>query len=107
MDQEDPLDIAIGARVRTIRESRKITQAGLGKALGVTFQQVQKYEKGVNRMSGSTLIRCAEALDTSVAALCGEKDEAPEAVPLMREYAALDAAQRQAVLNLIRVMTRP
>ena len=104
MDQDDPLDIAIGARVRTIREARRMPQSGLGKALGVSFQQIQKYEKGVNRMSGSTLIRCAEALDTSVAALCGEEDEAPEAVPFMREFAALDTRQRKVVLDLIRVM---
>ena len=42
MDQDDPLDIAIGARVRTIREARRMPQSGLGKALGVSFQQIQK-----------------------------------------------------------------
>ena len=42
----------------------------------------------------------------AVAALCGEKDEAPEAVPFMREFAALTSDQRKAVLDLVRVMRR-
>lgn len=106
MTLTSPLDLAIGDRVRKQREARGLTQAQMGKALGVSFQQVQKYERGTNRIASATLIRCAEVLDTSVAALCGEKDAAPEVVPFIREFTKLDDDQRKAVLNLIRVMVR-
>ena len=53
----DPLDVAIGSRVRARRRMLGLSQTALGEELGVTFQQVQKYERGINRISGSTLIR--------------------------------------------------
>lgn len=49
-------DVRAGAEVREIRKSRNMSQETLGEALGVTFQQVQKYEKGTNRMSISRLV---------------------------------------------------
>jgi transcriptional regulator with XRE-family HTH domain len=48
---------------------RGITQTALGKALGISFQQVQKYERGANRISASSLILMAQTLDVSVAAI--------------------------------------
>lgn len=105
MSSPDPLDLDIAARLKAMREARGMTQSVLGRAIGVTFQQVQKYERGVNRVSASTLMKCAKALDTSVAALCGENDEAPEMLPLVREFAALRRTdQRQAVLAVVRAM---
>lgn len=106
MSAPDPLDLDIAARLKAMREARGMTQSSLGKAVGVTFQQVQKYERGVNRVSASNLIKCAKALDTTVAALCGESDEAPEMLPLVREFSGLRRTdQRQAVLAVIRAMT--
>lgn len=60
------VDIAIGNRVRQFRISRKMSQTALGKHLGVSFQQIQKYEKGANRMGASRLIQICDALDISV-----------------------------------------
>ena len=51
----DPVDIAIGARMRLRRKSLGISQGVLSERVGVTFQQIQKYEKGANRISASKL----------------------------------------------------
>lgn len=83
-----------------------MTQAQLGDAIGVSFQQVQKYERGVNRVSASTLMKCADALDTSVAALCGEDGIAPEARPLLHAFSSLRQDQRLAVLAVVRAMAK-
>jgi transcriptional regulator with XRE-family HTH domain len=56
------LDRRIGERVRTARLMKGVSQGYLGAELGITFQQVQKYEKGTNRVSASTLLRIAEVL---------------------------------------------
>jgi transcriptional regulator with XRE-family HTH domain len=75
---KDALDIAIGARVRERRRAIRMSQSALAKQLGVTFQQVQKYERGTNRISGSTLVRIAAALRVGVANLV---DEEPDPLP--------------------------
>lgn len=62
----DPRDPRIGMRIRTLRLERRLSQAELGEMLGVSFQQVQKYEKGVNRVSAGRLHRVAEALQVPV-----------------------------------------
>ena len=63
----DPIDVEVGGRIR----ARRIALGGL------TFQQVQKYEKGANRVSASTLVRVARELGVSVAFLVGEEGETP------------------------------
>jgi transcriptional regulator with XRE-family HTH domain len=60
--QTDPLDIEVGRKVRALRLERNMSQEKLGDALGLTFQQVQKYEKGANRISAGRLQRIAEIL---------------------------------------------
>lgn len=62
----DPIDVYIGQRLRAERLARKMSQADLGVALNVTFQQIQKYERGDNRVSASMLTRAADALDLPV-----------------------------------------
>ena len=64
-------DIAIGERIRGRRNQIEMNQEDLGGALGVSFQQVQKYEKGVNRLSSGRLIQLASALQCSVTDLIG------------------------------------
>lgn len=59
-------DIELGKRIRLRRVEQKISQAELGAELGVSFQQVQKYEKGVNRVGASRLQQIATALDVPV-----------------------------------------
>ena len=82
----DPIDIDVGARIRARRVFLGLSQTKLANALGLTFQQVQKYERGDNRVSASTLVRVAQALDTSVAALVGE-DGARSERPMFRHLA--------------------
>jgi transcriptional regulator with XRE-family HTH domain len=84
----DPIDIDVGARIRTCRISLGMSQTKLANALGLTFQQVQKYERGYNRVSASTLVKIARALETSVAALVGENGLAPSDAPLFRHLSA-------------------
>ena len=69
----DPLDAMVGARIRVFRIHRRISQTDLAEQIGVTFQQVQKYEKGANRIGASRLSRIATVLGVSV----GELFESP------------------------------
>jgi transcriptional regulator with XRE-family HTH domain len=60
------IESLIGERIRFRRIRVGMSQEQLGKALGVTFQQIQKYEKGANRVSSSRLVRIAEVLECNV-----------------------------------------
>jgi transcriptional regulator with XRE-family HTH domain len=59
-------DIELGKRIRLRRVEQQISQTELGDKIGVTFQQVQKYEKGVNRVGAARLQEIATALDVPV-----------------------------------------
>lgn len=63
----DPIDIHVGQRVRARRKMLGLSQTQLGQELGVTFQQVQKYERGTNRIGSSRLFRMSTTLDVPVA----------------------------------------
>ena len=63
----NPIDVQVGGRVRLRRTMEKISQEKLGEALGVTFQQIQKYEKGTNRIGASRMQKIAETLRVPVA----------------------------------------
>lgn len=65
----DPIDIAVGDRIRQLRKARGITQTELANAIGLTFQQVQKYEKARNRISASKLAQIANIFNVDVAEL--------------------------------------
>ena len=62
----NPIDRHVGSRVRMRRMLAGISQEKLGEALGLTFQQIQKYEKGSNRISASRLQQIAKMLDVPV-----------------------------------------
>ncbi len=62
----NPIDVHVGNRVRMRRMLIGMSQERLGKELGLTFQQVQKYEKGTNRISASRLYRIAQILGVPV-----------------------------------------
>jgi transcriptional regulator with XRE-family HTH domain len=62
----DPVDLHVGNRLRMRRLMLKMSQTALGSAVGITFQQVQKYEKGTNRVSSSRLQQFANLLDVAV-----------------------------------------
>ncbi len=61
-----PVDVHVGARVRMRRTLLGMTQTSLGEAIGLTFQQVQKYERGTNRIGSSRLYDVARVLDVPV-----------------------------------------
>jgi transcriptional regulator with XRE-family HTH domain len=67
------VDQYIGARMRVGRRKLNMTQEGLGEKLGVTFQQIQKYEKGRNRVSAARLFVICEILDVSLASMFERK----------------------------------
>jgi transcriptional regulator with XRE-family HTH domain len=69
--KREAIDRAIGARLRAFRVQRRLSQTAVGNALGVTFQQIQKYEKGVNRLSSSATVRLCELLDIKPEQLLG------------------------------------
>lgn len=61
-----PIDVHVGLRVRQRRALLGMTQTDLAKAVGLTFQQVQKYESGLNRVSASRLFEFASVLDVPI-----------------------------------------
>ena len=65
-EQPDPIDVHVGSRVRARRMGLRISQAEIGKVLGVTFQQIQKYENGANRIGSSNLYKLSQALEVDV-----------------------------------------
>src|SRR5882724_1640218 len=72
--QPNAIDIHVGGRVRLRRTILRISQEKLGESLGITFQQIQKYEKGTNRISASRLQHIARVLDVPISFFF---DEAP------------------------------
>lgn len=62
-----PVDVHVGVRMRLRRNMLGLSQEKLGEALGLTFQQVQKYERGANRIGASRLLEIARVLDVPVA----------------------------------------
>jgi len=62
-----PVDLHVGARIRMQRNLRRASQSELAQALGLTFQQIQKYERGANRVSASMLFEAAQFLNVPVA----------------------------------------
>lgn len=112
----DPLDKALGARLRVLRLRRGLSQSDLAEAIGVTFQQVQKYERGNNRVSASMVARIAARLDVPVAELFGEGSSQgaaldavadllaePGALALLEAYAALPRGVTRA--SLVELLT--
>jgi transcriptional regulator with XRE-family HTH domain len=109
------VDVQVGARMRQRRTLLGMSQTALGTAVGLTFQQVQKYERGSNRMGSSRLFEFAKVLDVPVSyffeempanALAGRpmsgrgrRMPAPSALPLSKET---DPLIRRETLELVR-----
>lgn len=97
----DPRDIEVGRRVRALRLERDMSQTALADKLGLTFQQVQKYEKGVNRIGAGRLQTIAEIFQVSITDLFA--DAQPAAHGQQSVYELVDSA---AALRLLRAYTR-
>jgi len=65
-DKPDPVDVHVGSRIRLRRNMLGLSQEKLGEAIGLTFQQVQKYERGANRVGASRLHELSRVLDVPV-----------------------------------------
>lgn len=103
---QDPRDPRIGMRIRTLRLERGLSQAELGTMLGVSFQQIQKYEKGVNRVSAGRLQRVAEALNVPVTFFyAGLAPERGRADPHFIEL-GFDLLQSSGAIRLLRAYAR-
>jgi transcriptional regulator with XRE-family HTH domain len=101
-------DLRIGALIRLRRTSIGMSQEKLGEILGVTFQQVQKYEKGTNRVSASRLVEIAAALDAPVGYFL-DQVAAPAELPdidiaIALKIAKLDPLQQQQIRQIIDVI---
>lgn len=81
----NPIDVHVGRRVRLRRKELGISQQSLGDSLSLTFQQVQKYERGANRISASKLYEIGRVLGVSVAYFFEGLDD--PATPPGRDYA--------------------
>lgn len=123
-----PVDVHVGGRVRLRRMMLGMSQDKLGEALGLTFQQVQKYEKGVNRIGASRVFEIARILDVPIqyfyedissgsgdgrAFGFAESDDSdfmsmlhsPEGVQLCRHFAEIkDPKVRKRVLDLVKTL---
>jgi transcriptional regulator with XRE-family HTH domain len=66
MEEPSPIDVHVGARVRLRRTLLGMSQEKLGNAIGLTFQQVQKYERGANRIGASRLFDLSRVLDVPI-----------------------------------------
>lgn len=119
-DSHDPFDVALGARIRKRREALKVTQAQLAAAAEVTFQQIQKYERGVNRVSAARLAQIAAFLQAHPADFYGQADQAADAgdplSQLRRTHDGLELADsfvrmsedhRRSLINIVRAMAGP
>lgn len=79
--EANDVDRHVGRRVFQARQDRGITQRHLAKAIGVTYQQLQKYENGINRIGASRLFRIAEALGVPVPYFFQGIEPSGEALP--------------------------
>jgi len=119
----DPMDIALGAAVRIRRRTIGISQEALAEQCGVSFQQIQKYENGANRISFSRLVQIARALKCRVVDLMdvldgpdrentGDVDlltrmRTPGAIELLAAYEQMAPEARSSLVSLLRAVTLP
>jgi transcriptional regulator with XRE-family HTH domain len=115
------MDVALGAAVRLRRKTLGISQEALAEQCGISFQQIQKYENGANRISFSRLLQIARALRCRVVDLMDvldrpEQEEradldllsrmrTPGAIELLNAYEQLNADSRLALVGLLRTLT--
>jgi transcriptional regulator with XRE-family HTH domain len=119
----NPIDVHVGSRIRLRRTIAGISQEQLADGLGLTFQQVQKYEKGTNRVSASRLQHISEVLEVPITFFfeggpnalvetagsdMGDINElmsSKETIALVTAFNSIKSPRlRQSVLNLVRAM---
>ncbi len=114
-----PVDAHVGKRIRHRRWMVGMTQQQLADKVGIKFQQIQKYETGMNRVSASRLWDISDALDVPInfffsgidalratdAEIEGDILADKEALQLVRSYYAIPEAQRRRLFDLARVLS--
>ncbi len=113
-----PVDAHVGKRIRHRRWMIGVTQQQLAEKVGIKFQQIQKYETGMNRVSASRLWDIADSLGVTIAFFfeglteSGQVAQAgadmmadKEALELVRSYYAIPEAQRRRLFDLARVLS--
>jgi transcriptional regulator with XRE-family HTH domain len=115
----DPVDVHVGARLRQRRQMLSISQEKVAEELGLTFQQIQKYERGANRISASRLHQLSELLDVPLSFFFdglpmsrtveprapGSSDQ--ETAELARNFEAIDDADvRRRVLRMVEALAQ-
>ena len=114
----DPVDVHIGARVKLRRKLMGLSQTQLGAAIGLTFQQVQKYERGTNRIAASTLHHLARVLDVPVSFFFDAMEEGmklpisardgrlsdPDSAELLHHFHRIPEPLRRPALDLLKAM---
>jgi transcriptional regulator with XRE-family HTH domain len=109
-EQPDSVDISVGRQVRALRQARRLSMEQLASQIGVTYQQVQKYESGLNRISASMLARIARILDVRIGDFFPEEDgsQPTEANPadhqclaIARKIGLLDPHLRRSIHDLV------
>ncbi len=127
--QPNPVDVHVGSRVRLRRTLLGLSQEKLGKAVSLTFQQIQKYERGANRIGSSRLYQLATILDVPVSfffdgveerlareggGVSGGEQEAFESDQLSRRetlelvrayYRITDPAVRKKIFDLVKAVS--
>ena len=104
----DKVDVEVGQRIKVLRNDAGISQTVLAEELGVTFQQVQKYEKGVNRVGAGRLTKIAGVLNVPVSKLLGTRRGAPVATSRGHENSAspLQLLTTPGALRLLRAYAK-
>jgi len=115
----DPVDIEVGQRIKIQRLAAGLSQTELGESIGVTFQQVQKYEKGANRVGAGRLTQIARVLNVPVNTFFEGRDSIekvaaqgvesplslityPHAFRLLQAYSTLtDGELRRSIVELV------
>jgi transcriptional regulator with XRE-family HTH domain len=97
----DPQDMEVGRRIRARRLARDMSQTDLATQLGLTFQQVQKYEKGTNRVGAGRLKRIAEILDAPITYFYSVSDQ-----PASKTADILGFVDNARTLRLIQAYSR-
>ncbi|WP_207462178.1 helix-turn-helix transcriptional regulator [Azospirillum sp. SYSU D00513] len=114
-DGPDAVDVYVGSRIRIRRTLIGMNQTALGQRVGLTFQQIQKYERGVNRVSASKLWQFSQALDVPISFFFEEMPNdlrergglSPELMDIAtKENSEPDLLRKRETLELVKAYTR-
>jgi len=92
----------IGQKIREIRKKKGISQMGLAEKVGLSFQQIQKYEKGISKISVSRLFQIANALNVDIYTFFEENNNIPVAMEEIESYGAKLTQQEKELVKLFR-----